>query len=297
MASSPESPALDNRPDEDSAASDDEESNARRQTDLKERDAFAKRLRERDEENTKKKFKSEAVSQSSERSTLSIDELRTRSRQVYLKERKEKKVQELEDDLLDEERLFKHVKLSKKEQQEIEFKRKALYLAREHEKAQQMEHIDRYHMPTAKSDETSKNDRYREDNRHPDGKSSGQNSDQRKWEEEVIQSALTHFGSRDKEAKNKQPKYEYILEEEIQFVQQLTIPGVNQVLQQKEKSRTHEVEDEQKRKHRSILESRKTLPIYRFREDLISAIREHQVLIIEGETGSGKTSKIALASR
>ena len=46
------------------------------------------------------------------------------------------------------------------------------------------------------------------------------------------------------------------------------------------------------RKKQSIYETRKSLPIYKFREDLLQAIKDHQVLIIEGETGSGKTTQI-----
>lgn len=296
MAASPESGPSDNEMNQSSSSDDDEESKVRREQDIRERDAFAKRLRERDDDDTKKKFKNESVSHDPDRSNLSVEELRKKSRRVYLATRKDKKLKELEDELVDEEYLFKNTKLTKREEENIKFKRYALNLAREHERAQQMENIDRYHMPTGKSDETSKNDRYREDNRFSDSKSSGhsgQNFEQRKWEDEVIHTALPHFGSLDKEAKSKQPKYDYILDEEIQFVQQLTIPGVNEILQHKdkEKSKVHEHEDENKRKHRTLQESRKTLPIYRFREDLMGAIRDHQVLIIEGETGSGKTSK------
>jgi pre-mRNA-splicing factor ATP-dependent RNA helicase DHX16 len=287
------SPTSDDRMNE-SSSTDDEESNIRRESDIRERDAFAKRLRQRDDEETKKKFKSEPVSQDPDRSKLSVAELRVKSRRVYLETRKEKKVHELEEELRDEEFLFKGVKLTKREQERIKLKKITLDLAREHEQAQHIEHIDRYHMPTGKTDETSKNDRYREDNRFPESKSSGQNSEQRRWEDEVIHTALPHYGSKDKEAKNKQPKYDYILDEEIQFVQQLTIPGVNEILQQqqKEKLRINEHEDENKRKHRTLQETRKTLPIYRFRDDLLTAIRDHQVLIIEGETGSGKTTQL-----
>mgnify|MGYP001800319144 CR=1 FL=1 len=42
----------------------------------------------------------------------------------------------------------------------------------------------------------------------------------------------------------------------------------------------------------SIEETQKSLPIYPFKEDLLAAIEAHQVLIIEGETGSGKTTQI-----
>ena len=46
------------------------------------------------------------------------------------------------------------------------------------------------------------------------------------------------------------------------------------------------------KKKQSIAETRRSLPIYPFREDLIDAIKEHQVLIVEGETGSGKTTQV-----
>jgi len=109
MTSSPPSPASDD-PVNESSSTDDEEANARRETDIRERDAFSKRLREcdDDDEQTKKKFKPEPVSQDSDRS---------KSRRAYLEKRKDKKVQELEDELADEKRLFEGVKLTKREQE------------------------------------------------------------------------------------------------------------------------------------------------------------------------------------
>lgn len=49
---------------------------------------------------------------------------------------------------------------------------------------------------------------------------------------------------------------------------------------------------EQQKKKMTIEETQKSLPIYPFKEDLLAAIESHQVLIIEGETGSGKTTQI-----
>lgn len=42
----------------------------------------------------------------------------------------------------------------------------------------------------------------------------------------------------------------------------------------------------------SLQETRRELPVYKFREGIIQAVHDHQVLIIEGETGSGKTTQI-----
>ncbi|KAI5121300.1 hypothetical protein M0805_003769 [Coniferiporia weirii] len=42
----------------------------------------------------------------------------------------------------------------------------------------------------------------------------------------------------------------------------------------------------------SIQDQRKSLPIYKLRDPLLQAIRDHQVLIVVGDTGSGKTTQM-----
>lgn len=42
----------------------------------------------------------------------------------------------------------------------------------------------------------------------------------------------------------------------------------------------------------TIDQVRKSLPVYEFREDLIQAVRDNQIIIVVGETGSGKTTQI-----
>uniref|UniRef100_A0A8C4NFX4 ATP-dependent RNA helicase DHX8 n=1 Tax=Eptatretus burgeri TaxID=7764 RepID=A0A8C4NFX4_EPTBU len=42
----------------------------------------------------------------------------------------------------------------------------------------------------------------------------------------------------------------------------------------------------------SILEQRQTLPIYRLKDQLVQAVNDNQILIVIGETGSGKTTQI-----
>lgn len=43
---------------------------------------------------------------------------------------------------------------------------------------------------------------------------------------------------------------------------------------------------------RSIKEQRESLPIYKFRDQIIQAINDNQMLVVIGETGSGKTTQM-----
>ncbi|CAB4062845.1 DHX16 [Lepeophtheirus salmonis] len=99
-----------------------------------------------------------------------------------------------------------------------------------------------------------------------------------------MNNARFSFGAKDAKKKYEK-KYEYILDDEIEFVQTFKMPGT------KKDEKESELNETQK-KRMSIEETKKSLPVYPFRKSLIEAINEHQVLIIEGETGSGKTTQI-----
>lgn len=47
-----------------------------------------------------------------------------------------------------------------------------------------------------------------------------------------------------------------------------------------------------RRQTMSLREQRESLPIFRLREELIQAIRDNQILVVVGETGSGKTTQM-----
>ncbi|XP_052248840.1 LOW QUALITY PROTEIN: ATP-dependent RNA helicase DHX8-like [Dreissena polymorpha] len=47
-----------------------------------------------------------------------------------------------------------------------------------------------------------------------------------------------------------------------------------------------------KKEKKSILEQRQSLPIYKLKDELVKAVNDNQVLVVIGETGSGKTTQI-----
>ena len=44
--------------------------------------------------------------------------------------------------------------------------------------------------------------------------------------------------------------------------------------------------------HEELLAVRKKLPVYAYREEFLEAVQDNQVLIVVGETGSGKTTQL-----
>nr|CAI5834056.1 unnamed protein product [Callosobruchus analis] len=267
----------------DSESVDSEEEALRK--DIKERDEFAKRLKKRDEERTRhtvhnadKRSYEEAAKRLKLEGTgreKVIPALRVQSRRKYLEKRKDDKLQELEADIADDEYLFEEEILTERERKERQHKKELLKLAQEHEKARELERVQRYHMPRDLGKDADT------DYMEVDDLEKVPHSEQKKWEKDQMASAVFKFGAKDAVKKD---EYELVLEDQIDFIQALQMPGVTE----KKERELSEVE----KKRLTIEETKKSLPIYPFKEDLIQAVREHQVLIIEGETGSGKTTQI-----
>jgi pre-mRNA-splicing factor ATP-dependent RNA helicase DHX16 len=169
--------------------------------------------------------------------------------------------------------------LTEREKAERKFKRNILKLAKEHEDARDITKIQRYTMPEERrgKDQDFQYEETDERERVP-------NSEQKKWEDEQMGFAQYKFGAKDAKSKATDKEYDIILDEQIEFIQALKLPG-NQ--KEKEKELT-----EVQKKRMTIDECKKSLPIFPFKQSLIDAVRNHQVLIIEGETGSGKTTQI-----
>lgn len=278
------SPGAKKKYDSDSSESETEKSAKR---DLQERDEFAARLKKKDKEKTRnvaeaqgKSYEEAAKRIKMEKGNLDklIPSLRVESRRKYLEKRKDDKIAELEADIQDDEMLFEEDELTEREKKERERKKQLLYLAKEHERARELERIQRYHMP---QDKKKGDDKYEE----VDEREKQPHSEQKKWEEEQMHSASWRVGAK---GGVKKEDYDYVFDEQIEFIQALRMPG-DKEMTMKEKERS--VSEAQKKKM-DLDETRRSLPIYHYKDSLVEAVKNHQVLIIEGETGSGKTTQI-----
>ncbi|XKL60434.1 hypothetical protein PGB90_007491 [Kerria lacca] len=243
--------------------------------DLKERDKFVERLKKRDESNKRNivsRSDKKAYEEAAKRLKLEnerdkekiIPKLRIESRREYLKKRKEDKVIELEQDLIDDERLFDEDELTEKEKVSRNFMKKVLTIGKEFEETVELEKAIRYHMPQDSKNEV---DKYEE----VDGREKIPHFEQKKWEEEQMSSAVFHFGARNK--LDTQKEYDLILDNKIEFINFAKIVGTPGI---EEKDRKPELTEKQRRKL-NIEETKKSLPIYKYKDELLKAIEEHQV--------------------
>lgn len=273
--------------------------------DLEERDEFTERLKQKDAEKTrnvaisksdKQGFEEAAKRLAMERKDREkvLPKLRVESRRKYLVKRKDDKLVELEQDIIDDEYLFEDNTLTEREKGQRQYKKKVLELARDYDKLKEIEEAQRYSMPDDKKGLDSK---YVE----VDENEKKYGYEQRKWEEEQMKGTNLSFGARDKEKryKEKEKKYNLILEDEIEFIKSITIDGTRRKKKKDSQDSDSESSDDEgsqlsaaEKKRKSIQEVKKSLPVYPFRKDLLDAIEAHQILIIEGETGSGKTTQI-----
>ncbi|KAI8838820.1 P-loop containing nucleoside triphosphate hydrolase protein [Chytriomyces cf. hyalinus JEL632] len=109
-------------------------------------------------------------------------------------------------------------------------------------------------------------------------------SEQTNWEDHQIKNSKL-------DARQAQDEFEfdYVFDEEqhVQFIQDAVVNASDD----EDDNEENKMSDAE-RKAMAIADVRKSLPIYEFRDELLAAVEEFQVLIIVGETGSGKTTQI-----
>lgn len=281
-----------------------------RDKDLAERDEFAKRLLERDSEKTKRlvEDRSSKTKEGKEialRRKLAEDkaareaampDLRERSRQEYLKKREAERIALLRKQVFEESReLRDSPDLTQREKNEFAKNREVLRIAEERLNID--DYRDGYSMPEDYITEKGKIDRKKKEDamykRYVDRDEHGQEkfvTEQEEWEREQTAKAKSQISRSDRIDEG---EYEYVFDDaqKINFVMDTRLKGEGKALTKEEMLFQQQLKAAES-KAASIEDTRKSLPIYVYRDELLAAVAEHQVLIIVGETGSGKTTQI-----
>ncbi|KAF8533343.1 P-loop containing nucleoside triphosphate hydrolase protein [Trichophaea hybrida] len=278
--------------------------------DLEERDAFSKRLKKRDEEKTKKLVEDRSSTKEgkllAQRRALADDAaareaalsgLRERSRQEYLKKREMEQLALLRKQVAEEEReLRTNPDLTRRERDEFAKNKEILRLAEERLKVD--DHLDGYQLPEDYITEKGKIDVKKKKEvlykRYVERGDDGQEkfvTEQEEWEQHQAEKARAQARHVELEYEG---DYEYVFDDsqQLKFVLESTDFDKNSIFSDKERNFLDQQLKAADAKQKTIEESRKMLPIYQWRQQFLDALEDHQVLIIVGETGSGKTTQL-----
>ncbi|KAI4196962.1 MAG: hypothetical protein LQ350_006215 [Teloschistes chrysophthalmus] len=278
--------------------------------DQKEGREFAERLKRKDAEKTKKIVEDRsstkegkevarrrALAEDSVAGSAALPDLRERSRQEYLKKREAEKLVLLRKQVAEEtEELRSHPEeLTRSEKAEFEKNRELLRIAEARLNID--DHLDGYAMPEDYITEKGKIDRHKKEEalykRYIDRDERGQErfvTEQEEWENEQTAKAKAQIAQSERVDEG---EYEYVFDDaqRINFVMDSRLDSDAKPMTKEQRFILEQVKAAEK-KAASIEDTRKSLPIYAFRDELLSAIEQYQVLIIVGETGSGKTTQI-----
>ncbi|KAH7100373.1 hypothetical protein BKA62DRAFT_252983 [Auriculariales sp. MPI-PUGE-AT-0066] len=281
-----------------------------RSRDLKERDEFAQRMRDKERDKTKKlvedrssRANAGAAAEAAERRryvddaaarVAAMPSLREHSRREYLTKRELQQIELLRREVQDEAALFRGMKMSKRELQDFEYKKEVLRLAEDRLKIDDKH--DGYALPEDYLTEQGKIDKKRKERalyqRYDEAKEKeGQFvTDVDQWEAHQTRNSNFRSGAADRP--DLIEDYDYVFDESqtIQFVMDSVMSG-QQPMSARDRMLQQQIEEAEKRA-KTIEETRKSLPIYDYRQPLLEAIAEHQILIVVAETGSGKTTQL-----
>lgn len=277
--------------------------------DQAERDEFARRLVLKDAERTKKLVEDRsstkegkevarrrALAEDAAARQAAMPDLRERSRQEYLKKREAERLALLRKQVREEtEELRSNPRLTRREKDEFAKNREVLRIAEERLNID--DHQDGYMMPEDYITEKGKIDRKKKEEalykRYVDKDEHGQEryvTEQEEWEREQTAKAKAQISQSERVDEG---QYDYVFDDaqKINFVVDARLESEGKPLSREQRALQEQLRAAEAKAY-SIEDTRKSLPIYTFRDDLLKAISEYQVLIIVGETGSGKTTQI-----
>ena len=252
-------------------------------------------------------------------------DMRDASRRIYLNKRVNQQLELFERRMIDEYTIFKDIKLTKEEINNNRLNNKIYSLIKKNyndnnkrdnvkdtnskrNKKEEAENVDLVQRYTFNREEAEYNrKKFRDRKTKRDTSNDFVETSESLWEKEQRKKTILKYGG----AKEVKPnKYNIIIENQTEFVKQDLLESENVPLigRNSENLRLKDVNDfinerENKEGSMSKLEAdllmkkniqyqRKILPIFEYKEKILELLKTNQLIIIEGETGSGKTTQI-----
>ncbi|SCV42901.1 probable pre-mRNA splicing protein PRP2 [Fusarium fujikuroi] len=246
-------------------------------------------------ESSKKPSKKRKTEDTAARNKAALPDIRERSRQEYLKKREAERLALLRKQVAEEtDELRSGVRLSEKEKAEFAKNREILRLAEERLNID--DHRDGYYMPEDYITEKGRLDRKKKEEvlykKHVERDQFGREkfvTEHEEWEREQT----TKVKAQIQRAERENDDYDFLMDESqyIQWKSDARRTDDGRTLTKEQQALNARI-DEAEKKALSIQETRKSLPIYQYRDEFLAALEKYQVLVIVGETGSGKTTQL-----
>ncbi|KAJ8601279.1 hypothetical protein CTAYLR_007750 [Chrysophaeum taylorii] len=277
---------------------------AERDRDVAERDALVERMRERDEARTRRLatdgLSREQVAELAQRGVVETEDsevarMRKLSRQAYLNKWEAKQLDLLQAEVDEEGVLFEGEELTAEEKRHAELSKQVIAMARDRERFEARD--DGYRIPDAYEDAMAAKkisisqardevlrSRYREE--------AEPKTEQEIWDERQTFRAV---------GKKKKSRYdvdssEYVFEDHVEFVKSAMLSkGVDDDVRRDDEKNAASSSSKPAAAVEAkevLAETRKRLPVFAYRTEFLEAVADNQVLVVIGETGSGKTTQL-----
>ena len=231
-----------------------------------------------------------------DRDRAALPALRDRSRQEYLAKRSEQQVELLRREIADEESFFRGVRMTRREERDLAHKKELLRLAEEYAALDETNE-DTYMLPEDYITEQGRVDRKRKEAVLHERRYEDRGRDKRRappptegdtFEREQIERSMAlDMPQRVDDG------FDYVFDDTqtIEFVMDRQREGQLNKMSEKELELQRTLQEAEARAD-TIEATRRSLPVYSLRDELLAAIEDNQVLIVVGETGSGKTTQL-----
>ncbi|MCJ1477877.1 hypothetical protein MMC13_006550 [Lambiella insularis] len=280
-----------------------------RERDRAERDAFADRLNKKDSEKSRRVVEDHsstkegkvlaqrrALAEDAAKREAAMPEIRQRARQEYLKKRETERLALFRKQVFEEaEEERTNPDLTRREKEEFAKNREVLRLAEERLRVD--DHIDGYVQPEDYITERGRIDRKKKEEalykRYVDRDEYGQEkfvTEQEEWEREQSSKAKAQISRAERVDEG---EWEYVFDEsqKIKFVMDAQLRDGSTILTADQRAMDQRLTAAEN-KAASIKQTRESLPLAKYRDELLAAIAQYQIIIVVAETGSGKTTQI-----